>query len=85
MGLFGCKACEAKDEEIVWLRATLEKERRFSAEVAKPGISRHIEPETWDESAAARTAEEAKAEIKTKQPTFPGYERLPESPEVEVT
>ncbi len=84
MGLFGCKACEAKDDEIKWLRHELELERRTKAETEKPGISRHVEPEVWERTATARTVEKP-PEPKKRQPTFPGYEPLPDAPKVEVT
>jgi hypothetical protein len=82
MGLFGCKACEAKDDEIRWLRHELEVERRTKAEVTKPGITRTVEPEVADHAHAARAVE--KREPPKPQPTFPGYERF-QPPEVEVT
>jgi hypothetical protein len=84
MGLFGCKACDSKDEEIKWLRAQLELAQRTKAEIARPGISRQVEPEVWEKTSAARTVEAPRAPRKP-QPTFPGYEPMPEPPEVEVT
>lgn len=78
MGLFGCTACKAKDDEILWLRHELETERKLRAEYMKPGLSKAIE-EPKEKPVAAFVPPAPQ----TRKPTFPGYEPyVPEKAEV---
>lgn len=81
MGLFGCRACAAKDEEIRWLRHELEVERRAMVEMAKPGLSHVVEPEVGPKRVEIPKKEKPE---RKRQPTMPGYEPAPLG-EVEVT
>lgn len=69
MGLFGCKGCESKDSEILWLRHELETERKLRAEYMKPGLSKAIE-----EPRPKPVAAFVPPEPEPVEPTFPGYE-----------
>ena len=75
MSLFDCRACKAKDSEILHLmgqldklNAMVEKANARVAELAEPGISMRL-------AGAARVGEPARARPATRPlvPTFPGY------------
>lgn len=79
MSLFGCDACKAKDDEIVWLRHELEVARRTMVEALKPGTTKVVE------KAETKPVEHFdRQERPKKEPTFPGYEPT-EPHEFEVT
>jgi hypothetical protein len=82
MGLFGCRGCEAKDAELVFLREQLEKAQKRLLELADPGAA-------WRAERADRGPKPVEPKSHTglrgRQPSFfPGYEPDPMRPKDKV-
>lgn len=88
MGLFRCRGCQAKDGELAFLRAQLQKQNemlegqhRRLAELAEPGISMRIAGATRFEK---RPVEALPPRPVRMQGGFPGYGPEPARPALEV-
>lgn len=89
MGLFSCRACQAKDEEIKHLLAQLDRlqelldrQTKQLCELVQPGTAYRIEKA----ARGPRPVEpKADAAVRGQQPVyFPGYERDPRKAPVEI-